>query len=138
MMISPVLPPSTLREIALHHHAVALSAHRPRHALAFRLERRPTEQLLPSEPERGGDRRLVRPHNVVAGRLTQSRSCANAIQLRCTVQVAPAARSSAHNFSAPARLSLPTCTRAQPMLPRASPWCKTRGSRPPRMDAYFP
>src|SRR5262249_26545406 len=51
MMISPVLPRSTLREIVLHHHAVALSAHRPRHALAFRLERRPTEQQLPSEPD---------------------------------------------------------------------------------------
>src|SRR5262249_59047279 len=51
MMISPVLPRSTLRDIVLHHHAVALSAHRPRHALAFRLERRPTEQQLPSEPD---------------------------------------------------------------------------------------
>jgi hypothetical protein len=50
-MISPVLPRSTLREIVLHHHAVALPAHRPRHALAFRLERRPTEQQLPSEPD---------------------------------------------------------------------------------------
>jgi hypothetical protein len=59
------------------------------------------------------------------------------LQLRCTVQLALAARSSAHNFSAPARLSVPTWTRAQPMLPRASPWCKTRGSRPPRMDAYL-
>jgi hypothetical protein len=59
------------------------------------------------------------------------------VQLRCTVQLAPAARSSAHNFSAPARVSAPTWTRAQPMLPRASPWCKTRGSRPPRMGAYF-
>jgi hypothetical protein len=59
------------------------------------------------------------------------------VQLRCTVQLAPAARSSAHNLSAPLRLSAPTWTRAQPMLPRASPWCKTRGSRPPRMRAYF-
>ena len=58
-------------------------------------------------------------------------------QLRCTVQLAPPARSSAHNFSALARVSAPTWTRAQPMLPRASPWCKTRGSRPPRMGAYF-
>ena len=53
-------------------------------------------------------------------------------------QLPPAERSSPHNFSALARLSVPTWTRAQPMLPRASPWCKTRGSRPPRMDAYLP
>jgi hypothetical protein len=47
--------------------------------------------------------------------------CNYKLQLRCTVQLAPAARSSAHNFSALARLSAPTWTRAQPMLPRASP-----------------
>lgn len=44
------------------------------------------------------------------------------LQLRCTRQLAPAARRFAHNFSALVRLSAPTWTRAQPMLPRASPW----------------
>ena len=51
----------------------------------------------------------------------ERRICNYKLQLRCTVQLAPAARSSAHNFSALARLSAPTWTRAQPMLPRASP-----------------
>jgi hypothetical protein len=48
--------------------------------------------------------------------------CNFKLQLRSTVQLPPAARSSPHNFSALARLSAPTWTRAQPMLPRASPW----------------